>query len=73
MRMENKLGIEVLLQLPHFWTILELTWLSLWIVTRWLLEGVHFQPLQAQNESEYKKVGQKVKSSNINFHKWKGI
>ncbi len=31
---------------PIFLPIIELTWMVLWIVTRWLLKGVHFQPLQ---------------------------
>ncbi len=33
-------------KLPHFLPILESTQLVLWILTRWLLEGVHFQPFQ---------------------------
>jgi hypothetical protein len=30
-------------QLPHFVSILKLTWLVLWILARWMLEGTHFQ------------------------------
>jgi hypothetical protein len=66
-------GLSILLQLPHFWPILELTWLILWIFTRWLLKGVHFEPLQVHEMKVSQKVGQKVEGWNINFHKWKGI
>jgi hypothetical protein len=50
-----------------------LTWLVLWILTRWLLEGMCFQPFQMHEMEVNRKVGQKVEGWNINFHKWKGI
>ncbi len=56
-------GLKTLLKahkLPHFRPILELIWLVLWICTRWLLEGVHFQPFQVHTMEVNWKVGQKV-------------
>jgi len=53
-------GLRALLrahQLPHFLSILELTWLTLWILTRWLLERMHFQPFpSAWNATENRKL-----------------
>jgi hypothetical protein len=37
-----------------------LTWLVLWIFTRWLLERMHFQPFQVHEMKVNWKVGQKV-------------
>jgi hypothetical protein len=50
-----------------------LTWLVLWIFTRWLLKGMHFEPFQVHEMKVNQKVGQKVKGWSTNFHKWKGI
>jgi hypothetical protein len=75
-RMEDMLPIEDIVRinkLSHFWPILKLTCLILWILTRWLLEGVHFQPFQVHEMELNWKVRYKVKHWNTNFHKWKGI
>ncbi len=72
-RMETCYRLKILSQLPHFWPVLELTWLVLRIFTRWLLEGLHSQSFQVKEMKVNQKVGQKVKSRNANFHKWKEI
>jgi hypothetical protein len=42
---------------PIFLSILELTWLTLWILARWLIERMHFQPFpSAQNGGENRKL-----------------
>jgi hypothetical protein len=50
-----------------------LAWLVLWIFTRQLLKGVHFEPFQVHEMKVSQKVGQKVEGWSTNFHKWKGI
>ncbi len=38
---KKRYGLRALLRahkLPHFWSILELTWLVLWILTRWFFQ-----------------------------------
>jgi hypothetical protein len=40
-RMQDMLWIEDIAVTPLFLPILELTWLVLWILTKWLLKGMH--------------------------------
>jgi hypothetical protein len=73
LKTEKTLWIEDIVATPSFLTILKWTWLVLWILTRWLLEGMHFQPFLVDEMKVNQKKGQQVKGKNINFHKWKGI
>jgi hypothetical protein len=61
-RMKDMLsGLRTLLRahyLSHFWPILKFKWLVLWILAKWLLERMHFQPIQVHE--------MKVKNKNKN-------
>jgi hypothetical protein len=59
MKMEETLWIEDIVASPSFFTILELTWLVSWILTRWLLKGVHLQPFQVHEMKVNKKRDRK--------------
>jgi hypothetical protein len=50
-----------------------LTWLILWILTRWLLGRMHFQPFQVHEMEVNWKVGQKVEGWNAIFTNWRGF
>jgi len=52
---------------PPFLSILALIWLNLWMLTRWLLENVHFQPFKRHEM----KVNLKKKKKNQKKNKKK--
>jgi hypothetical protein len=57
--MKEMLWIEDIVestQAPPFFTNSK-TWLVLWILTSWLLKGMHFQPFQLHETKVNQKVG----------------